>query len=62
MVKKKKTKNTRVVQKIGKAQIILKVFCYTPIAKPLNGSLQWLSKESPNDLSCGMNFDNNKRL
>lgn len=39
MVKKKKTKDTRVVQKIGKAQIILKVFCYTPIAKPLNGSL-----------------------
>ncbi|MHA2244423.1 MAG: hypothetical protein ACXADY_05600 [Candidatus Hodarchaeales archaeon] len=40
MVKKKKTKKTRVVQKIGKAQIILKVFCYTPIAKPLNGSLR----------------------
>ena len=38
MVKKKNKTNSRTVRKIGKAQIILKVFCYTPIAKPLNGS------------------------
>lgn len=39
MVKKYNNRNSRTVQKIGKSQTILKVFCYTPIAKPLNGSL-----------------------
>ncbi len=39
MIKKKKSNVKRVTRKFGKTQIILKVYCYTPIAKPLNGSL-----------------------
>ena len=39
MVKTKPKSNTRTVRTIGNTQLILKVFCYTPIAKPLNGSL-----------------------
>ena len=39
MVKKNNKTHNRIVRKIRKPQIILKVFCYTPIAKPLNGSL-----------------------
>jgi hypothetical protein len=39
LVKKYNNRNSRTIQKIGKSQTILKVYCYTSIAKPLNGSL-----------------------
>ncbi|MFX0172506.1 MAG: hypothetical protein ACFE9L_11345 [Candidatus Hodarchaeota archaeon] len=35
----KQTNNKRVTKKLPKTQMILKMFCYTPVAKPLNGSL-----------------------